>query len=157
MPGDPGSISTLKPGLGVAQRTSTPEAEKEIAAVPPVSAKVWVVAAGEGGGGGGAVGAEVVGGVVVARCVVGAGCAVGAIVGLDAGWVVGVGFDGVAWVGGLEPSTSTLPGVFPGSLLCVDPGSPGEDSEWSAFSLLELAASLGVSATTSAAEGGSTT
>jgi hypothetical protein len=37
---------TSKPGLGVAQRTSTPEAENEMAVVPPVNAKVRVVAVG---------------------------------------------------------------------------------------------------------------
>lgn len=45
-PGDSGSMLTSKPGLGVAQRTSTREAENEIAAVPPVKAKVRVVAVG---------------------------------------------------------------------------------------------------------------
>lgn len=45
IPGDSGSISTSKPGLGVAHRTSTPEAENETAAVPPVSENVRVVAA----------------------------------------------------------------------------------------------------------------
>ncbi len=48
MPGDSGSILTSKPGFGVAQRTSTPDAENEIAAVPPVNAKVWVEDAGLG-------------------------------------------------------------------------------------------------------------
>lgn len=44
MPGDSGSILTPKPGLGVAHRTSTLDDENEIAAVPPVSVKVFVVA-----------------------------------------------------------------------------------------------------------------
>ncbi len=43
-PGDSGSIRTSKPGLGVAHRTSTFDAENEIAAVPPVSVNVFVVA-----------------------------------------------------------------------------------------------------------------
>lgn len=64
IPGDSGSILTSKPGFGVAHKTSTPDDENEIAAVPPVSVKVCVVAAGAGG----AVGAAVVGAV----CVVGA-------------------------------------------------------------------------------------
>jgi hypothetical protein len=45
MPGDSGSTLTSKPGLGVAHRTSTPDDENEIAAVPPVSVNVCVVAA----------------------------------------------------------------------------------------------------------------
>ena len=161
MPGDSGSISTLKPGLGVAQSTSTPEAEKEIAAVPPMRVKVWVVAA----GGGGVVGAGVGGGVVGAGCVVGAGwlvgagCVVGAVVGLGVGWIVGfgVGADGVACVDGLESLPSALPGVSAGSFVGVEPGSLAVAGGLSLFSLLGLAASLGVGEASSAADGGSTT
>lgn len=71
MPGDSGSISTSKPGLGVAQSTWTPVEENEIAVVPPTSVKVWVVAAG-----GAVVGAWLVGVVVV-----GAGDVEGAVAG----------------------------------------------------------------------------
>ena len=45
-PGDSASMLTSKPGLGVAHRTSTPDAENEMAAVPPMSEKVWVVPVG---------------------------------------------------------------------------------------------------------------
>ncbi len=40
MPGDSGSMLTSNPGLGVAQSTSTPDAENEMAVVPPVREKV---------------------------------------------------------------------------------------------------------------------
>lgn len=60
---------TSNPGFGVAQRTSTPEAENDTAAVPPVNPNVCVVAA---DGGGLLVGVAVVDWVVevVACCVV---------------------------------------------------------------------------------------
>lgn len=94
-PGVSGSISTSKPGFGVAQRTSTPAGPNEIAVVPPTSSKVRVSV------GVGAVVADVVGTVVV--LVVGVTVEVvgvvalpeelvgGSIVLVDGGEVVGAG------------------------------------------------------------------
>ena len=47
-PGDSGSIFTSKPGFGVAHSTVTPDAENEIAVVPPVRVNV-IVSASTGG------------------------------------------------------------------------------------------------------------
>jgi hypothetical protein len=85
---------TSKPGLGVAHRTSTPEDENEIAAVPPVRVNVWVVAAGIAGAVG--AGAGVVGVGWVDGVAVGAGRAGGAVVGCGVGWFAGAGLDGAA-------------------------------------------------------------
>lgn len=46
MPGDSGAIRTVKPGFGVAHKTSTPAAENEIAVLPPTRLKVSVSAGG---------------------------------------------------------------------------------------------------------------
>lgn len=59
---------TSKPGLGVAQRTSTPVGENEMAAVPPVSANVRVVAGCGGAVDGGAVEDEAVEDEAVVGC-----------------------------------------------------------------------------------------
>lgn len=58
MPGDSGSMLTSNPGFGVAQSTSTPDAENDIAAVPPIKVKVCVVAVVDVAGGTDAVDGE---------------------------------------------------------------------------------------------------
>ena len=158
MPGDSGSMLTSKPGLGVAHRTCTPEDENEIAAVPPVSVNVWVVAAGAGGAGAGVVGVGWVDGVVV-----GAGCAGGAVVGCGVGWLAGAAFDGaaVACVAGVDPVGPSLSPL--GSSIWLAVGV--EVGSWTgvgvtrpvAGSLLTPVVALVVGEASSATEGGSTT
>lgn len=137
IPGDSGSTLTSKPGLGVAHSTSTPDAENEIATVPPVREKVCVVAAGDVTL---VVGAEVpdVGGGAVAVVVV--WDVVGAAV-VTCGVVVVVG--AVAACGVLGD-----PEPWPTSLACaLSPGALGGGEELvSVFSDVDVVGcgSLGV-------------
>lgn len=110
MPGDSGLIFTVKPGFGVAHRTSTPAGEKEIAVLPPtrLNVSVWVGAVVGVGGAGVAVVGEG-GGVAVlvgVGAVVGDGSAAGDSVGVVVGWgdAVGVEPASVSAVSGGVPS-----------------------------------------------------